>query len=102
VKVLNYHDPYLDIDRLIRDGRSRWYVQGAAAGSRNMGVVLSGSSARPRAAQLKLRKLRNGWLEVSGKTKRFAVHLQRLGGRQREAAGVWVFPPASLSVLQSD
>lgn len=102
MKVLNYHEPHLDLARLVREGKSRWFVQGAAAGSRSMGVPVAGSSARPRAAKLKLRKLRNGWLEVSGKTKGFANHLQRLGGRQREQTDVWIFPPSSFATLQSD
>lgn len=101
VKIINYHDAYLDLDRLAREGKSRWFIQGAAAGSRNMGVPTGWSSGRPRAAKLRLRKLRNGWLEVSGKTKSFASHLQRLGGKQKEN-DVWTFPPSSLTALQSD
>jgi len=102
MKVLNYHNLDLNLARLVDDGKSIWFVRGAAAGSRAMGASTGWSSARPRAALMSMRVLRNGWLEVTGKTTRFRSRLENLGGRLRPDKRAWLFPPAARDALHSD
>jgi hypothetical protein len=49
-----------------------------------------------------MRILRNGWIEVTGKTKSFATHLERIGGKRREGKEAWVFPRSCLKRLETD
>lgn len=102
MKVLNYHNLDLNLARLVDQGKSIWYVRGAAAGGRAMGASTGWSSARPRPALMSIKVLRNGWIKVTGKTHRFKSRLEQLGGRLRDDDRTWVFPPAARKSLQTD
>jgi hypothetical protein len=96
MRILGYHEPYVDITQLRLIGKSDWFIVGALDG-------MDGRIGnRPRVARLKIRKLPRGKIQVYGSISRYRKHFKRLGGVLNAAQNAWTFPARAAKRLKSD